>query len=107
MPASAGYRAPFGPTSPVYRVRRFDTRLGTIYLTVPKLRNGGYVPFFVVEKKLVAEKLKQIWTQPTKLDAEKRVRLYCEEFEELYKENSNEYPDNIKQTNKYSIHRGR
>jgi len=34
-----------------YRTRRFDTRLGTFYLLVPKLRNGGYVPFFIQEKK--------------------------------------------------------
>ena len=34
-----------------YRTRRFDTRLGTFYLLVPKLRNGGYVPFFLHEKK--------------------------------------------------------
>jgi len=34
-----------------YRTRRFDTRLGTFYLLVPKLRNGGYVPFFLQEKK--------------------------------------------------------
>lgn len=34
-----------------YRARRFDTRLGTCYLLVPKLRNGGYVPFFLQEKK--------------------------------------------------------
>jgi len=34
-----------------YRPRRFDTRLGTIYLLVPKLRNGGYIPFFLQEKK--------------------------------------------------------
>lgn len=33
-----------------YRVRRFDTRMGTMYLFVPKLRKGGYVPFFVTEK---------------------------------------------------------
>ena len=30
-----------------YRPRRFDTRMGTVYLMVPKVRNGGYVPFFV------------------------------------------------------------
>jgi putative transposase len=29
------------------RVRRFDTRLGTIDLAVPKLRFGGYVPTFL------------------------------------------------------------
>jgi transposase-like protein len=34
-----------------YRVRRFDTRMGSLYLFVPKLRKGGYIPFFVTEKK--------------------------------------------------------
>ena len=34
-----------------YRVRRFDTRMGTMYLFVPKLRKGGYIPFFVTERK--------------------------------------------------------
>jgi transposase-like protein len=34
-----------------YRPRRFDTRLGTIYLLVPKLRKGGYIPFFLQERK--------------------------------------------------------
>ena len=29
------------------RSRRFDTRLGTIDLEIPKLRKGGYVPFFM------------------------------------------------------------
>jgi putative transposase len=33
-----------------YRVRRWDTRLGTIYLTVPKVRIGGYQPFFLVNR---------------------------------------------------------
>jgi transposase-like protein len=33
------------------RVRRMDTRMGTIYLLVPKVRKGGYIPFFVTEKK--------------------------------------------------------
>jgi transposase-like protein len=33
------------------RVRRMDTRLGTIYLLIPKLRKGGYIPFFVTERK--------------------------------------------------------
>ena len=27
-----------------YRPRRFDTRLGTVYLMIPKIRKGGYVP---------------------------------------------------------------
>ena len=30
-----------------YRSRRFDTRLGSLSLEVPKIRKGGYVPFFV------------------------------------------------------------
>lgn len=30
-----------------YRPRRLDTRLGTLYLMVPKIRQGGYIPFFV------------------------------------------------------------
>jgi transposase-like protein len=34
-----------------YRVGRFDTRMGTMYLMVPKIRNGGYIPFFVEAKK--------------------------------------------------------
>lgn len=34
-----------------YRPRRLDTRMGTMYLMVPKLRNGGYIPFFVTERK--------------------------------------------------------
>lgn len=33
------------------RVRRFDTRMGTIYLLIPKLRQGGYIPFFIAERK--------------------------------------------------------
>jgi transposase-like protein len=33
------------------RLRRFDTRLGTMYLLIPKLREGGYIPFFVTEKR--------------------------------------------------------
>jgi len=40
-----------------YRPRRFDTRMGTMYLMVPKLRRGGYVPFFVTAKKRSEEAL--------------------------------------------------
>ena len=29
------------------RERRFDTRLGTFNLQIPKFRNSGYVPFFL------------------------------------------------------------
>ena len=34
-----------------YRPRRLDTRMGTMYLMVPKLRTGGYIPFFITERK--------------------------------------------------------
>lgn len=33
------------------RMRRMDTRMGTLYLMIPKVRKGGYVPFFVTDKK--------------------------------------------------------
>jgi transposase-like protein len=33
------------------RARRVDTRMGTVYLVVPKIRKGGYVPFFISERK--------------------------------------------------------
>lgn len=42
------------------RVRRFDTRLGTMYLLVPKLRKGGYIPFFVTERKRSEQALIQL-----------------------------------------------
>ena len=34
-----------------YRQSRLDTRMGTMYLMVPKVRQGGYIPFFVTERK--------------------------------------------------------
>ena len=34
-----------------YRPRRLDTRMGAMYLMVPKVRQGGYIPFFVIERK--------------------------------------------------------
>jgi len=42
------------------RVRRFDTRMGTMYLLVPKVRKGGYVPFFVTERKRSEQALLQV-----------------------------------------------
>lgn len=42
------------------RVRRFDTRMGTMYLLVPKVRKGGYVPFFVTERKRSEQALMQV-----------------------------------------------
>lgn len=34
-----------------YRDRRWDTRLGTLQLQVPKVREGGYVPSFIEHRK--------------------------------------------------------
>jgi len=34
-----------------YRPRRLDTRMGTMYLMIPNVRNGGYIPFFITERK--------------------------------------------------------
>jgi hypothetical protein len=33
------------------RARRVDTRMGTVYLLVTKVRKGGYVPFFISERR--------------------------------------------------------
>ena len=32
------------------RDRRWDTRLGTLFLKVPKVREGGYVPSFIAQR---------------------------------------------------------
>ena len=39
------------------RDRRFDTRLGTFNLKIPKFRNSGYVPFFMQSKQRSEEAL--------------------------------------------------
>ena len=39
------------------RERRFDTRLGTFNLKIPKFRNSGYVPFFIKNKQRSEEAL--------------------------------------------------
>lgn len=33
------------------RVRRMDTRVRTVYLFIPKLRKGGYIPFFITQRR--------------------------------------------------------
>ena len=33
------------------RTRRLHTRMGTLYLMIPKVRKGGYIPFFLTDKK--------------------------------------------------------
>ena len=47
MPISANVLTEDPAIVPVNRPRRLDTRSGTIYLMVPKMRQGGYIPFFV------------------------------------------------------------
>lgn len=43
-----------------YRPRRLDTRMGTVYLMIPKVRNGGYIPFFITERKRSEAALVQV-----------------------------------------------
>ncbi len=43
-----------------YRVRRLDTRMGTMSLMVLKLRSGGYISFFVTERKRSEAALVQV-----------------------------------------------
>jgi transposase-like protein len=43
-----------------FRPRRLDTRMGTVYLPVPKVRNGGYIPFFVTERRRSEAALVQV-----------------------------------------------
>lgn len=43
-----------------YRPRRLDTRMGTMYLMVPKFCQGGYIPFFVTERKRSEAMLVQV-----------------------------------------------
>ena len=33
-----------------YRTPRWDTRIGSIYLMIPRVRKGGYQPFFITHK---------------------------------------------------------
>ena len=47
-----------------YRPRRLDTRMGTMYLMVPKVRQGGYIPFFVTERKRSEAMLVQVCRKP-------------------------------------------
>ena len=43
-----------------YRPRRLDTRMGTMYPMVPKVRQGGYIPFFATERKRSEAMLVQV-----------------------------------------------
>jgi len=52
-PERSGYRSGT-------RERRFDTRMGTLHLSVPKVRKGGYIPFFVVKRKRSEQALIQV-----------------------------------------------
>src|SRR3954452_22681377 len=39
-----------------YRHRDFDTRVGTLDVTIPKLRHGSYFPEWLLERRTRAEK---------------------------------------------------
>jgi transposase-like protein len=43
-----------------YRSRRWDTRVGTVFLSVPKVRDGGYIPFFLTERKRSEQALVEV-----------------------------------------------
>jgi len=34
-----------------YLLRKLNSRVGIMYLLVQKMRKGGYIPFFVIERK--------------------------------------------------------
>ena len=56
--AGRGERNPEGRTAQRngYRPRRWDTRMGTVDLAIPKLRQGSYFPDFLLEPRRRAEK---------------------------------------------------
>lgn len=56
--AARGERNPQGRATQRngYRERRWDTRLGTVDLAIPKLRQGSYFPDFLLEPRRRAEK---------------------------------------------------
>ena len=61
--ADAGCGAPYGESSPErvnrrngYRIRRWDTRVGTIDLAIPKLRTGSYFPEWLLDARTRAER---------------------------------------------------
>jgi len=46
-----------------YRPRRLDTRMGTMYLMVPKVRRGGYIPFFVTSEAALIQVVQEAFVQ--------------------------------------------
>ena len=46
-----------------YRPRRLDTRMGTMYLMVPKVRQGGYIPFFKRSEAALIEVVQEAFVQ--------------------------------------------
>jgi len=63
------------------RLRCFDTRLGTMYLLIPKLREGGYIPFFVTEKKRSEEALIEVVQEAfCEWDFDTEDQSACKEF---------------------------
>ena len=61
--ADAVCGAPYGESSPErvnrrngYRTRRWDTRVGSIELAIPKLRTGSYFPEWLLDARTRAER---------------------------------------------------
>lgn len=64
-----------------YRARRWDTRLGTLNLQVPKVRQGGYVPSFIEHRKRSEQALVSVIQQAVVQGVSTRkVEAVLEEF---------------------------
>jgi transposase-like protein len=73
-----------------YRPRRFDTRVGTVYLMIPRIRKGGYVHFM---RNIVAhippkskERFAASWLQESKKEAMMIAQAIIREFGQRYPE---------------------
>ena len=64
-----------------YRERRWDTRLGTLNLQVPKLREGGYVPSFIEHRKRSEQALVSVIQEAViKGVSTRKIEAVLEEF---------------------------
>ena len=64
-----------------HRERRWDTRLGTLTLQVPKVREGGYVPSFIEHRKRSEQALISVIQEAVVKDVSTRkIEAVLEEF---------------------------